>query len=189
MIPPFPLLWPEGHPRISRREKSSFRTAFKGALDNVKNSLRMFAQDSGRALSEVQITSNASWTNEKPDDPGIAVWFTWDGAQRCIAVDRYATVAENLQAIHHVLEARRVELRHAGINMVRTTFRGFVAALPAPGQAHWATILGVPPDASPDQIKAAHREKARELGATSNDAARTEINVARDKALAERAAV
>jgi len=186
MIPPYPLLWPEGHPRTARRDKSAFRTGFNTALKNVQDSLRLFAQDSGKALGQVQITSNASWMNEKPEDPGIAVWFEWDGAMRCIAVDRYPTVAENLQAIHHVLEARRVELRHAGINMVRTAFRGFIAALPAPGAAHWTTILGVPPNATADQITAAYREKARALGANGNEAARTELNVARDKALAER---
>lgn len=186
MIPPFPLLWPEGHPRVKHREPSAFRTGFPQALKNVKDSLRLFAQDSGKALSQVQITSNASFIDEKPSDPGIAVWFEWDGALRCIAVDRYQTVAENLQAIHHVLEARRVELRHAGINMVRTTFRGFVAALPAPGAAAWWTILGVEPTATPDQITAAWRDKQRQLGATGNDAARTELNIARDKGLAER---
>ena len=186
MIPPFPLLWPEGHPRVKSRERSAFRTGFSQALKNVKDSLRLFAQDSGKALSQVQITSNASFLDEKPADPGIAVWFEWDGAMRCIAVDRYQTVAENLQAIHHVLEARRVELRHAGINMVRTTFRGFVAALPAPGAAPWWTILGVAQTASPDEITAAFKAKARELGATGNEAARTELNIARDKGLAER---
>ncbi len=186
MIPPFPLLWPDGHPRVKSRERSAFRTGFSQALKNVKDSLRLFAHDSGTALSSVQITSNASFMDEKPADPGIAVWFEWDGALRCIAVDRYQTVAENLQAIHHVLEARRVELRHAGINMVRTTFRGFVAALPAPGAAHWTTILGVPATATEEDIAAAYRAKARELGATGNDAARCELNVARDKALQER---
>jgi hypothetical protein len=164
---------------VKSRERSAFRTGFSQALKNVKDSLRLFAHDSGTALSSVQITSNASFMDEKPADP-------WDGALRCIAVDRYQTVAENLQAIHHVLEARRVELRHAGINMVRTTFRGFVAALPAPGAAHWTTILGVPATATEEDIAAAYRAKARELGATGNDAARCELNVARDKALQER---
>lgn len=50
MIPPFPLLWPEGHPRVKNRERSAFRTAFPAALKNVKDSLRLFAQDSGKAL-------------------------------------------------------------------------------------------------------------------------------------------
>jgi hypothetical protein len=185
MIPPYPLLWPDNQPRTSARGRSAFTTKFDGALKNVQTSLRLFASDSGKSITEVQITSNASWVDQRPADPGIAVWFTWDGAQRCIAVDRYATVAENLQALHHVLEARRTELRHAGINMVRTTFRGFTAALPAPGQAHWTTILGVPPGSTRDQVQAAYRDKARELGATGNDAARAELNVARDKAMKE----
>jgi hypothetical protein len=185
MIPPYPLLWPDGQARTASRYKSAFSTKFDGALKNVQTSLRLFATDSGRTITEVQITSNASWMDQRPADPGIAVWFTWDGAQRCIAVDRYLTVAENLQALHHVLEARRTELRHAGINMVRTTFKGFVAALPAPGAAHWTTILGVSPTATADEVQAAYKAKARELGAAGNDAARAELNVARDKALKE----
>ncbi len=47
-------------------------------------------------------------------------------------------------------------------------------------------VLGISPDATPDQITAAYREKARALGASGDEAARTELNVARDKALAER---
>lgn len=108
MIPPYPLAWPDEQPRSVRREKSAFRTAFAGALNNVRKSLAMFGQDSGKTVSVAQITSNASWMDQKPNDPGIAIWFEWDGALRCIAVDRYLTVAENLQAVHHVLEARRL---------------------------------------------------------------------------------
>jgi hypothetical protein len=186
MIPPYPLAWPDDQPRSTRREKSAFKTGFDGAIKNVQNSLRLFGQDCGKVVTTAQITSNASWMDQKPSDPGIAIWFEWDGALRCIAVDRYLTVAENLQAVHHVLEARRVELRHAGINMVRTTFRGFIAALPAPGKAHWSTILGVPSTVSPEVITAAYKNKARELGATGNDAARAELNIARDQAMKER---
>jgi hypothetical protein len=57
-----------------------------------------------------------------PADPGVAVWFTWDGMQVCIAVDRYQKVASNLQAIHHIIEARRVELRHGTLALVRASF-------------------------------------------------------------------
>ena len=53
----------------------------------------------------------------------------------CIPVDRYNSVEANLQAIHHIIEARRVELRHGTLALVRASFTGF-KALPAPaGQA------------------------------------------------------
>lgn len=48
-----------------------------------------------------------------------------------VAVDKYQSPAENLQAIHHIIEAERVKLRHGGLNIVRAGFRGF-AALPPP---------------------------------------------------------
>ena len=167
--------------------KSAFKVEFGTAQRNVMTSLRLFAQDSGTKIEDARITASVGLMDmNTPTDPGIAVWFIWDGDVRCIAVDRYLTVRENLQALHHVLEARRTEFRHAGIEMVRTTFRGFRAALPAPGAAHWATILGVSQTATPDEINAAFKAKARELGATGNEAARTELNVARDKGLAER---
>jgi len=185
-FPPYPLLWPEGQRRTQTRIKSQFRTKLDGAVKNVKDSLRLFGEDSGKALSGLVVTSNASMFNQSPADPAVAVWFTWDGATRCICVDRYQSVAENLQAIHHVLEARRVELRHAGIEMVRTTFKGFIAALPAPGDRPWHEVLGVPATATADQIDAAWKARARDLAARGDEVQMKELNVARDKAKKER---
>ena len=185
--PPYPLAWPEHQRRTQNRVKSAFKATLPTAHKNVVSRLRLFASDTGTRLENARITSNASAFDViEPADPGIAVWFVWDGDVRCIAVDRYTTMKENLQALHHVLEARRTEFRHAGIEMVRTTFRGFRAALPAPGAIPWWTILGVAPTATPDEINAAFKAKARELGATGNEAARSDLNVARDKGLAER---
>jgi hypothetical protein len=62
---------------------------------------------------------HASLGASRPSDPGVAVWFTWDGLGVCIAVDRYQTVEANLQAIHHIIEARRTELRHGTLALVR----------------------------------------------------------------------
>ena len=182
-IPPYPLAWPDEQRRSASRVKSAFRTNLDGAIDNVRKSLRLFAEDSGRKLEGIQITTNMGLFDAHPKDPGIAVWFIWDGALRCIAVDRYMTVAENLQAIHHVLEARRVEMRHAGIEMVRTTFRGFVAALPAPGERPWHEILGVSPSATTAEIAAAYKDMARKYAQDGSDDKLSELNVARDRAM------
>lgn len=175
-----PLAWPDGQPRRKARERSAFRTKMDGAIKNVRDSLRFFASDSGRQLQGLVVTSNASLFDHSPADPGVAVWFIWDGAVRCIAVDRYLTVAENLQAIHHVLEARRVELRHAGIEMARTAFKGFIAALPPPGP-RWYMVLGVAPDATKEAISAARKALAREHSA--DEAKMQAINVAHDEGM------
>ncbi len=122
----------------------------------------------------------------KPTDPGIAIWFSWDGAQMCIAVDRYATPAANLQAIYHVIKARRVELRHGTLSLVRATFQGFKALPPPP---HWADILQVTREASVEAIKSGYQRlaKDRHPDRGGSEGAMAELNAARDRGLKERA--
>ncbi len=182
MTAAYPLSWPEGFPRSQRRETGSFRTTLAGALKNVQDSLRLFGRDSGKLVSNVVLSSNVSLGMEKPADPGVAVWFVWDGEQRCIPVDRYSTPAANLQAIHHVLEARRVELRHGTLALVRASFKGFSLALPAPGRKPWHEVLGIRPSATKVEVDAAYKRLARERhpDAGGSDAMMAELNAARD---------
>lgn len=161
MTAPYPLAWPEELPRTGGSQRSKFRTQLAGAMQNVRQSLRLFATETGGVVSNVVIRSNFTLGIETPDDPGVAVWFVWEGEQRCIAVDRYGSVRENLQAIHHVLEARRTEMRHAGIVMVRATFKGFTALLPAPDCRAWWMVLGTAPSAGRDEVQAAYKVRAR----------------------------
>lgn len=181
--PPYPLAWPEGQRRTQRRVKSQFKTGFAGALKNVRDSLRLFGQDSGISSGAIEIATNATLTNEKPSDPGVAVWFVWDGAVRCVAVDRYQTVAENLQAIHHVIEARRTELRHGGIELVRTTFRGFTALAAPAGSVPWHQVLGVATGSDKAAITAAWRELSRRHH--GDEERQRALNVARDQGMKE----
>lgn len=165
------------------------------AIDNVQTSLRLFGRDSGVAVKGVIISSNYSLGVSNPVDPGVAVFFEWDGAQRCIAVDRYSKLTDNLQAIHKVLEARRVEVRHGGISIVRQTFRGFMA-LPNPDKTDWRKLFGFRVDqvVTPAMIDAAYKDLARskhpDTGTDPDERDRlaremTEINVARDAAISE----
>jgi hypothetical protein len=154
----YPLAWPSGFPRTARREKGKFTTSLSGALDKVQTSLRMFAKDSGKVLHGLVISSNYSLGNERPDDPGVAVYFVWDAISVAIPVDRYDTIAANLTAVHHVIEARRTELRHGTLALVRATFTGF-AALPPPPPVDWRAILDNPFSLS--DAEAAFRRKAR----------------------------
>jgi hypothetical protein len=105
-----PLCWPTQFPRRQNRESGRFQTTLAGALENVQSSLRLFAKDSDKKIDGVVISSNVTLGQQRPADPGVAVWFSWDGLQVCIPVDRYDKVEGNLQAIHHIIEARRTEL-------------------------------------------------------------------------------
>jgi len=177
-----PLQWPDTFPRAAVREKGQFRTSLAGALKNVQQSLTAFSRDSGKRIEQLVISSNVTLGAEKPADPGVAIWFVWDGLPVCIPVDRYADVEANLQAIHHVIEARRTELRHGTLALVRAAMTGFTA-LPAP-RSCW-DILGLAPGARVDAIQAAWKQKARAAHPDrgGSTAAMAEINRARDEAL------
>lgn len=187
MTAAYPLTWPSHIARSKAREAGKFKTSLAGALANVEGSLRRFATDSGKRLTGIVISSNYSLGDRKPADPGVAVWFVWDDMQICIPVDRYSTVEGNLQAIHHVVEARRTELRHGTLALVRATFSGFVALPPPPGTSKrpWWEVLCVDPQASRVRREEAYRELAKKLHPDrgGSDAAMAELNAARAEAL------
>lgn len=190
LIPPYPLSWPEDMPRTApeRRRKSTFKTSLAGAIKNVSDSLRLFGSDSGLPVKNVVATTNVGGIHlgdSAIKDPGVAVWFEWDNGMRCIAVDRYLKPEENLQAIHHILEARRTEVRHGGLIIARTAFKGF-AALPAPpGKKQWHEVLGVSQSATRAEIDAAYREKSKKAHPDTGGSAEAmkALNTARADAL------
>lgn len=181
----FPLTWPDGLPRTATKATSQFKTSLQAALKNVRSSLELFGRDSGKKVEGIVLSSNVTLGSEKPAATGVAAWFTWDDEQRCIAVDRYPKVEDNLQAIHHILEARRTEMRHGGLHVVRQTFKGFIA-LPAPEQ--WWEVLGVQATAPVDIIERAYRQLAAAAHPDrgGSNAAMARLNAARDAGRAER---
>lgn len=187
-FPPYPLAWPDGLPRTERKAYSQFRTSLSAAIGNVRKSLAAFGSDTGKPVKDVAVTSNvAGIVLKPPSDTGVAIWFDWDGAPRCIAVDRYPKVEDNLQAVHHILEARRTEMRHGGLHIVRQTFKGFVA-LPAPaGKRDWRTVLGLSGPVTIDQVRGAFKKLSKTAHPDkggSNDAM-SQLVRARDEALGE----
>lgn len=196
---PYPLQWPETMPRWAKaRDSGQFKTSLPGAIKNVRESLQRFANDSGKQITGIVISSNVSLGADKPSDPGVSVWFTWDGLSVCIPVDRYSKVEANVQAIHHIIEARRTELRHGTLALVRATFSGF-AALPAPAgpdgvtpirKKSWREVFGLIPigPVTQEEIEAAFRRLAKSChpdkpGGSSE--AMKELNIARETALRE----
>jgi len=184
---PYPLTWPDNLPRTARRSGSQFRTNLNKAMANVQNSLRLFGSDSSKAVSNVVISSNVALGVSRPDDPGVAIWFTWDGLSVCVAVDRYGKVEDNVQAIHLIIEARRTELRHGGLNIVRASLAGF-AALPSPSpRPHWTAVLDLPANATRDAIEATYRKRAKAAhpDAGGSDEQMAMLNTAKSQALRE----
>lgn len=160
IINAYPLSWPPQFNRSKARESGKFKTSLTAALKNVQDSLRLFSNDSGKKLDNLVISSNVTLGANRPADAGVAVWFIWDGLQVCIPVDRYLTVEANLQAIHHIIEARRVELRHGTLALVRASFTGFLA-LPSPiNKKPWREVLGVTESTTLEECKKQYRAMA-----------------------------
>jgi hypothetical protein len=189
----YPLTWPHNIPRTKNKAKSLFKTSLTTALKNVRSSLQLFASDSGKKVDGITISSNVSLGDDKPEDPGVAVWFQWDGMSVCIAVDRYPKVEDNVQAIFHIIDGRRTELRHGGLHIVRATFTGF-AALPSPSQKReWREVLGInrfrpASDIEPRDIEASYRKLAQERHPDKpggSHEAMAELNRAREEGLKE----
>jgi hypothetical protein len=118
-------------PRTKSPGGKPFRQTTSTAASGLMASLRLFARDTSKDITNLIVSSNVTMMDETPRDPGVAAYFRRDGIDCCIAVNRYATPAQNLQAIVHVIEAERSKLRHGGLNIVRARFRGY-AALPPP---------------------------------------------------------
>lgn len=153
----YPLAWPHNWPVNKRPSPSSFNTSLAGALKNVKKSLELLAKDSGKRVADIVVSSNVTLSSQSPSNAGVAVYFSWDGVQTCIPVDRYNKVACNLQAIHHVIEADRTKMRHGGLHLVRAAYEG-VLKLDAPfNVAEWHAILGVSPEANKDIVHRAYK--------------------------------
>jgi hypothetical protein len=186
----YPLTWPEGHGRAASRIPSRFKTSLAGAMKNVRDSLIGFERDSKLKVTGIVISTNATISTHRPADPGVAVWFQWDGAYRCFAVDLYRTVAENLQAIHHVIEADRIKIRHAGIVFFRATFKptAEVPMIAGPKVTGWRQVLEINNvdglTITRHDITTAWRKQMKHTVAT-DEARHRELNAARDAALKE----
>lgn len=217
----YPLAWPAGWKRTEpgRRTRAKFGRAssYTGAGDQSRyvpgRNLTM-SESTTRCLAElrrmgVQDGDHVISTNvvlrldglprsdqRAPADPGVAVY--WEdrasSARRCMAVDHYDRVEDNLAAIAATLEAMRAIERHGGAAILDRAFTGFTA-LPPPMAAGkpWREVFGYPQgvkvtrleldgayrtarsDAHPDKggtaqafqgVQAAYEQAARELGFT-----------------------
>lgn len=204
----YPLSWPPGWKRTAAHERSRAKFGKRTFVDrgyneqgqqlgwHTKGQLSI-SQGTARVLtvldqmgfnSSVIVSSNLALRNDglprsgqrEPADPGVAVYWGYGQRARCMAVDQYDRVADNLAAIAATLEAMRAIERHGGAAILDRAFTGFVA-LPNPEQP-WQ-VLGLE-TAKPtrEQVDDAYRRLAMkhhpDRGGDAGEMAR--INAARD---------
>ena len=192
-IEAYPLTWPQGWPRKQsyQRSRAKFSTSVRvlSVMDGIQRVL-LELERLGVKRDDLVISTDIPTrldglprSDRTVTDPGVAVYWRKGKATRCMAIDRYDRVADNLAAIAATLEAMRAIERHGGAEILDRAFTGFVA-LPAPEQ--WWQVLGVAENATGGEIDAAYRRLAAlhhpDRGGDSAQMAR--INTARDQGLA-----
>ena len=118
----------------------------------------------------------------RPEDQGVAIYFERNGKPYVIACDRFRDAEGNMRSMALALDAMRQLERHGGGVMMEKAFSGFIA-LPAPPKPH--QVLGIAPDASTAEIRAAWRRQIAEHHPDQggSEARAAELNAARDAML------
>ncbi|MDR6642801.1 hypothetical protein J2X57_002013 [Luteibacter sp. 1214] len=174
-IPAHPLAWPTGWKRTSggSRATSSFGTKRTGAkrrltiaeaVARVRHVLALMgAGDDDLVIStnlRLRVDGFPRSDQAEPADPGVAVYWrprrNSDETMRCMAIDLYDRVADNLAAVAATLDAMRAIERHGGAAILDRAFTGFVA-LPRPTSPSWPAVLGVAAGAPDHEVRAAYR--------------------------------
>lgn len=212
----FPLAWPPGWKRTAAGARTvgrfgttkqsragSWRSVQDISIAEATQRLREELSRLGVRSDDLVLSTNLKLRLDglprsdqaQPADPGAAVYWTdrhSRDAPRCMAIDRYTKVEQNIAALAATIEAMRAIERHGGAIVLERAFTGF-AALPAPIVAgmkrDWWLVLQLD-TRSPtvDEINAAYRRLASMFhpDRAGGDAARmAELNQARDEALKE----
>lgn len=195
-IEAYPLQWPVGWRRAQSRKDAAFKSYRRdlsiadgvGRVLHELESLGIYSRDNIVISTNVKLRLDGLPRSDgpQPSDPGAAVYWLTRGSKvpKCMAIDRYTTVADNLAAIAATLSAMRAIERHGGAEILDRAFAGF-AQLPAPEQPF--QVLGVGANASKEEVERAYRLLASEhhpdKGGDEQQMAR--INAARDALLSQ----
>lgn len=166
MIESFPLCWPVGWKRTAYRRGSAFKIAGFGKARDL-----LLAEIRRMGGAQMILSTNIPLRNDglpyantrEPNDPGVAVYFTYKKKQMCFACDRYRTARENAYAIAKTIEALRGIERWGASDMMERAFQGF-AALPEKASEPWRDTLGLPHDGNVtgDDVDTAFRRLVQE---------------------------
>jgi len=158
----FPLSWPDGWKRAKVCTQAAFGKSDNSPVPRARLKRLSVADAVQRLLGELRRMSVPDWnviistnvelrldgmprSDREPADPGVAVYWKQtpkSPTMRCMAIDRYDRVADNLAAVAATLEAMRAIERHGGAEILNRAFLGF-AALPEKASQPWREVLGI----------------------------------------------
>lgn len=153
MIEASPLYWPEGRTRTAwhSRQTARFDTTFARARDEVLRQVGMLCgtYSYARKEADVIVSTNLALRRDgiplasqrQPDDPGVAVYFTYKKQRVCFACDRWNKIEDNMQAVAKTIDALRGVARWGTGDMMEAAFKGFTALPPPASTEPWRFVL------------------------------------------------
>lgn len=186
----YPLQWPMDTPRTAEPKVSRFNTSLFESKNGLEAELRRMGVDDPFITTNLPL-NRSGWPDSKsrrPEDTGVAVYFTRNRIEVCFPCDRWWLVGDNLHAVELTIAALRGIERWGSAELVDRAFKGY-AALPETSSAAavaWWSVLEVDANASAEQIHRAYRGLARRLhpDMATGDIERFKIiNIAYEQAL------
>jgi hypothetical protein len=183
----YPLQWPEGWPRAKRREYSPFKMDANKSRRKLLNEIAMMGGKLPVISTNARIRADGEpRADERPVDPGVAVYFERKGKRMVFACDKFWLVRENLHAIALTIEALRGIERWGASEMMERAFSGFKQLAAENEGPSWWGVLQVRAGATVEEIETAYRELAKVAhpdAPTGSHDAMTALNAAREQGL------
>lgn len=189
----YPLEWPIGWKRCRSRRMGRFHVASR--YISVSEATARLERELDRLHAKnVTLSTNVSLrldgrprSDERPSDPGAAIYFSFRGKATVLACDSFTDVGQNIAALAAHLDALR-SIERYGVGTIEQALAGY-KALPADTAADWRAVFGFSADANPsvEQVQSAYREAAKvrhpDIGGTEIEM--SHVNRARDYAMME----
>jgi hypothetical protein len=138
-----------------------FQVGFAQARDELLRELALLKVDRVVISTNIPLRRDGlPYANQRePHDPGVAVYFRWQGREYCFACDQWDLVKDNMRAIGlYTASLRPILTSRWGVRQADQLMS--VHALPAKIERPWWLVLGCAQSATEDEIKGAYRRQA-----------------------------
>jgi len=163
----FPLQWPQHIKRSAHTVRSAFKTTLDGSRKGALNQIKLMKGINAVITTNIPIRRDGQfYADSKPigGEIGVAVYFTWQRVEYCVACDKYDRLVDNMRGCEKIIEAiRKIEFWGNKATM-ESAFKGFAAELPqyaGTSNAAWWDILGINKNCSDSEILGAYRLLAK----------------------------
>lgn len=162
----WPVAWPVAWPRKMAYDRARFGDhSMERAVRKTFRELQLL----GVPDYSVIVSSNVALrldglprsNQPRPDDPGVAVYFQFEGEPHVLACDCWDRPEHNLWAVAKHIEALRAQERW-GVGTVKQAFTGY-KALPPPSSAKqdWKLTLQIGPNPTRQEARDAYTRLAK----------------------------